>query len=253
MLSNVRTTRKDDTSLFNLPFPVGVSPEWGTIKGNRGFWLEVNGGQWETAFPNVGLAWPYPVMGMAIYSFGTIYFFGFFCAKLSGLGPSFGLWGDCWFMEPVLWVGDGLGSESLFRAVHSGLGSKQQHLGSMQHGGFCGQQWGFCGQQWGFGGQQWGFGGQQGVFGGHGLHFGCSHIFQSFGGPRKKRRTFQKESWLPVFISPFTDPHTHPSSERWLRPGLGRQGWTHLRAQAVHNSQAVPTCQCVVSSLGSCF
>lgn len=132
--------------------------------------------------------------------------FFFFCAKPSDVAPSLGLWGACW----LLGVWGGLGSESLLRHVHSGLGSKQQHLGSMQQGGFggqagfCGQQGGFGGQagfggqQGGFGGQQGGFGGQggdfagqQGGFGGHGLHFG-SHIFRSFGCPRRKRRTFSE-------------------------------------------------------------
>lgn len=136
------------------------------------------------------------MMGMAIYSFGTIYFF-VFCAKLSGLGPRFGLWRGCWFGEPGLSGGDGLGSESLFRDVHSGLGSKQQHLGSMQQGGL-------DGLQRGFGGLQRGFGGQQRGFGGHGLHFGCSPIFQSFGGPRKKEKNILRRKVGYLFSFPLS-------------------------------------------------
>lgn len=92
-------------------------------------------------------------------------------------------------------------SVSLFRQVHSGLGSKQQHVCWVQHWGFGGQHWGFGGQHWGFGGQHSGFGGQ------HGLHFGWSHIFTSFGGPRKKEHS-QKESRLSAFTPSFFDPPT---------------------------------------------
>lgn len=147
------------------------------------------------------------------------------------MAPSLGLWGACW----LLGVWGGLGSESLLRQVHSGLGSKQQHLGSMQQGGFggqagfCGQQGGFGGQvgfggqQGGFGGQQGGFGGQggdfagqQGGFGGQGLHFG-SHIFRSFGCPRRKRRTFSEGMLAACIHFPpkFIHPQRYDSDQGW--------------------------------------
>ena len=65
VLSNIRITRQDGSSFFNLPFPAGASQGWGVLKGGRGFWLKVNGGHWETAFLKVGLAWRCWVIGMA--------------------------------------------------------------------------------------------------------------------------------------------------------------------------------------------
>lgn len=84
----------------------------------------------------------------------------------------------------------------------------------MQHGGFCGQHGGFCGQHGGFCGRLGGFCGQHGDLGWqhgdlgwqHELHFGWSHIFWSFEGPRKKKRTFSEGKLVAALISPSLTP-----------------------------------------------
>lgn len=39
MLSNVRITRKDDSSLFSIPFLIRGLPMLGALKGDKGFYL----------------------------------------------------------------------------------------------------------------------------------------------------------------------------------------------------------------------